>query len=242
VDQHVIGNADGCANQIRDRRTADDHFLSVPLSALSGGIYQYTINSLKADTTYSFWTRCGDQLTWSRWSDQALKIKTTPTTLVELVLKPADDPSGSGVVVGSADLSQTSRNWSAPARIPPATPEGVYNLIAALPAGGSAATTIRVANIVQPSLLIPDPATGAPTPSPVWLTVGSAFTVKGVNFPTGVASLSLDGTFVGDFTVVSTGEFLAPLTAPESFGAHTIEATVGSTSASFTFTTMAQPK
>jgi hypothetical protein len=225
--------------EVTGKKTAT--IISVPLSALSSGLYKHTVESLKAGTEYSFWARCGDALTWSKWSDTPFKIKTEPTTLVELVLKAAGDSSASGVVVGSANLSGTSTNWTATALIPATTAPGVYDLIAQFPGGGSVTAMITVANTLEPAFYIPDAATGAPTPSPAWLMVGSPFHAKGVNFPAGTASVFLDGALVGEYSAPS-GEFTASLTAPETFSLHTVEATVGSASASFTFNLMAQPK
>jgi len=216
---------------------------AVPLSALSNGLYSYTANSLTANTEYSFWARCGDQLTWSKWSDVPLKITTAETRLVDVVLKSGDDPNGSGVIVGSANLSQTSTNWTAPATIPVTTAEGVYNLIAELSGGEIAMTTIIVSNTLKPALFIINPTNGAIIPPP--LLGGSPFTIKGEDFPPGVVIVTLDGTIAG-MPNAPTGEFVLQLNVPgdqnSNYQSVTVTATSGGASVSLSFQTPGPPK
>ena len=217
--------------------------IAVPLSALSNGLYSYTANSLAANTEYSFWARCGDQLTWSQWSNVPLKITTAATSLVNVVLRSVDDPSGSGVIVGSADLSQKSTNWTASANISVTTAEGVYNLIAELSGEGIAMTTIVVSNTLKPTLFIIDPTNGAIIPPPLF--GGSPFTIKGEDFPPGVVTVTLDGTIVG-MPNAPTGEFVMQLNVPgnqnSNYQTVTVTATSGSASVPLSFQTQGPPK
>jgi hypothetical protein len=218
--------------------------IDLALSALSDGIYSYTAKSLAAGTTYSFSARCGDELTWSKWSNP-LQITTAKTTLVNLVLKPVGDPNSPGVTVGSAALSQTSTNWNATAVIPPTTADGSYDLVAELSGVAIALTPITVSSVLKPILFMIDPSNhDAVVTSPV-LMGGSPFTMKGEDFPPGVVSVTLNDTVVGTPSA-PTGEFVLALNVPgnaTSGGQNvTVTATSGSASATYSFQSLGPPQ
>ena len=195
--------------------------------------YTCTVNELKANTNYSFRARCGDQLTWSKWSNNPLQINTAATSIVELALKPASDPTGPGVVIGVAVLSPTPANWNSQGTIPATTASGNYLLVAQLSGTLIASTPITIGTTLTPYLAIIDPVSGAIIPSPV-LTGGSAFTLLCADFPSGWIKVYIDGVEAATFPV-TTGEFIGLYTAPgtpQSTGqAMTITANVGSVSA-----------
>jgi hypothetical protein len=204
--------------------------ISIPLSALSNGMYRYAASPLTADTEYIFWARCGDALTWSEWS-APLTIKTAQTNLVYLVLRPVLDPSGAGVVIGTADLSETSGIWNCQAQIPSiaglellsttGTAYGTYDLIAELSGAVLATTTINIVELLGPQIVMIDTTTNPPTviTSPGvgadTLMGGSKFTVRGENFPIGEVTVKLNGVTAGTPNATN-GEFVLTLTVPGS--------------------------
>jgi hypothetical protein len=218
--------------------------IDVPLPNGFSGLYGYTAAGLAPNTDYQFKARCGDVLTWSKWTDQWFKIKTAQTKLVNLVLKSVSDPGLASVVVGSADLSATSNQWQASAHIPAGTADGNYDLIAQLGGTQLAVTQIIVAQILTPILRVVDPTTHAVI-SQIILAGGSPFTVKGEGFPFGPVNLTLNGKPEG-MAPAPNGEFVHGLTTPgdpnSNAEAVTIDATSGGLSASFTFTTTPPPK
>jgi hypothetical protein len=195
--------------------------------------YTCTVNGLKPNTNYGFRARCGDQLTWSRWTENWLQINTAASSVVELVLKPASDPTGPGVVIGAAVLSPTPANWNSQGTIPATTASGNYLLVAQLSGALIASTPITIGTALTPYLAIIDPVSGAIIPSPV-LTGGSVFTLLCADFPSGWIKVYIDGVEAATFPV-TTGQFIGQYTAPgtpeTNSEAMTITANVGSVSA-----------
>lgn len=218
--------------------------IEVPLPGSFQGRYTYTAKGLVAGKQYNFWARCGDALTWSKWSASPLSIKTLQTNLVNLVLTSLDNPSIPAVVVGHSELSGTSNQWSSLANIPSSTAAGTYSLSAELSGTVLASITITIAEILLPILQMIDPTTGRVVLSPV-LYGGSPFTVRGENFPVGKVTVTLNGTTVGAPNAPN-GEFMLSLTVPgdpnSDSQAITLTAIGGGRSATLSFQTFGTPK
>ena len=184
--------------------------IAVPLSEF--GLYTYTAESLAANTQYSFWARCGDQLTWSKWSDAPLKVTTAKTSLVDLLLRPVSAGAGAGVIIGSADLSPTSTNWTAQAVIP-STAAGTYSISAKLSERVLATAPITVASVLKTEIFVVDTSQHETIIAAPVLMGGSAFTIKGENFPPGQITVTVDGADAGTPDAAA-GQFVMPLKVP----------------------------
>lgn len=215
----------------------------------TNGLYSHTLTGLTPNKTYQVWARCGDQLTWSFWNDNAFSLGTGATDTFELMLRPTGKTTG--VSLASLTLSPTATGWTKAVTIPAGTAPGSYDIAAAQGGSVMGSVAISVVSDLTAVLQIYDP-TSKTVVVDVIITNGGAFTVRGENFPNGKVTLSVTGMPNVEVTA-SGGAFQEALKAPGNPGEpESVPITVTATSvptggaaavtASVKFTTIGAPE